>query len=923
MKKIILLLIWLFLIWNSFANWEDVIQQEENQAQQQKIQVLNENFKLEKFATQDEFENVLVEKMYDKVLDSCNYNWYPYPVPMYKGLIMEDSVNFADTTESIATNSAVMEKRSSSIVADKNVSYWNTNLQKVNVDEPEILKLTKDYIAYFNNQNWKIYIIKSSVSSWKIDLNSVKITDTIKVPKLINKHNLQLFFVNNQLIVIWSRYSKAFNWQVTDLVFYKINNWKASFNRIYDVKWRYKDARIVNNKVYLITDYNFLSIARKICENYIVSPVKKEIDSVRKKYQEQINLEYKKTYRERDYKKIQKLREQMNNEIKEIYKKQKKNINKAKILEKIKKWVSQKAIDIYVDKNAKFNFRWKIYPIWIRTTNSALNNILFVPTNFDKLNIYDLKFNLVNIVDIDTKQNPNQYVIFWNISNWQIHMTTKSLYLINNYYEWNSWRCRPWLLCILPYFPRWDFTLIHKLQVNWFNLNYINSQIVPWKPINQYSMDEDNNWNFRIFTKYYYPSRATDLYVFDKNLRLEWKIQGIAPWEDFKSSRFIEDKAYLVTFKATDPLFVIDLKDNKNPKILWELKIPWYSLYLHPAWKVGSVQYLIWIWQEAEEVHWNRSLPKNVKVDVYKVDYSKTVEDVCSKLDWEKLVKCLKSANIKIASCADDNENAWECPLTYEQLIAEAKEDKNWNNIYVEQLYSYILWNEKKVGNWGSYTPVFDNPRTFVYDKDLKLLLLPVYLTEDKIEKRCYPKYDWIENERVVNWEYCNEYTRKTPYFIWVKWLKIDLNNWITEVLSKNYIDLYKNVVALKKVVGYTNWLSKWWYKSENHRVSYYKAWNDFVPFEINMNFLDIFKWENDKFIAFNPLFNTKIDKKDKTPSKKCFYKKPAPGTITCQMYCGKRWILENNKCIEITVSAACSCPWFDTKSQCEENCLK
>jgi uncharacterized secreted protein with C-terminal beta-propeller domain len=45
-------------------------------------------------------------------------------------------------------------------------------------------------------------------------------------------------------------------------------------------------------------------------------------------------------------------------------------------------------------------------------------------------------------------------------------------------------------------------------------------------------------------------------------------LRHIAPGEEFKSSRFIQDKAYLVTFKATDPLFVIDLKDIKNPKIL-------------------------------------------------------------------------------------------------------------------------------------------------------------------------------------------------------------------------------------------------------------------------------------------------------------------------------------------------------------------
>jgi len=439
------------------------------------------------------------------------------------------------------------------------------------------------------------------------------------------------------------------------------------------------------------------------------------------------------------------------------------------------------------------------------------------------------------------------------MNNGQIHMTKKSLYLVNNYYENNSWRCRPWLYCILPYYPRWNFTLIHKLSIDWFNLNYVDSQIIPWQPINQYSMDEDNNWNFRIFTKYHYSQKATDLYVFDDKLKLKWKIQGIAEGEEFKSSRFIDDKVYLVTFKATDPLFVIDLKDLKNPKIIWELKIPWYSLYLHPLKKEWNIQYLLWIWQQAEEVHWNRSLPKNIKIDVYKVDYNSL----------------------------------------------------SWNKIKVEQTYSYILWDEKIVWNWWSYTPAFNNPRTFIYDDDNKLLLLPVYLTKDNIEKRCSPRY--------INEGSCYDYNQKIPYFIGIKWLKIDLTNWISEVLSKNYMSLYKN---------YNNSLTQWRYKDENHRASYYKIWNNFVPFEINTNFIDLFKWNLDEFIAFNQKFK-KEEEKNNNIDKRCFYEKPKTWTITCQMYCGKRWILENWSCNQIQVNAACSCPWFDIKDQCKKECVK
>ena len=63
------------------------------------------------------------------------------------------------------------------------------------------------------------------------------------------------------------------------------------------------------------------------------------------------------------------------------------------------------------------------------------------------------------------------------------------------------------------------------------------------------------------------------------------------------ATRFMGDKAYLVTYRNTDPLFVIDLKDETNPKVLGELHIPGYSSYLHPY----DENHLIGIGMETEE----------------------------------------------------------------------------------------------------------------------------------------------------------------------------------------------------------------------------------------------------------------------------------------------------------------------------------
>lgn len=54
------------------------------------------------------------------------------------------------------------------------------------------------------------------------------------------------------------------------------------------------------------------------------------------------------------------------------------------------------------------------------------------------------------------------------------------------------------------------------------------------------------------------------------------------PGERLYSVRFMQNRAYLVTFDRIDPLYVIDLNDTHQPNILGELEIPGYSDYLHP-----------------------------------------------------------------------------------------------------------------------------------------------------------------------------------------------------------------------------------------------------------------------------------------------------------------------------------------------------
>jgi inhibitor of cysteine peptidase len=130
-------------------------------------------------------------------------------------------------------------------------------------------------------------------------------------------------------------------------------------------------------------------------------------------------------------------------------------------------------------------------------------------------------------------------------------------------------------------------TVIYRFALNNGKLDYTGKGQVPGSILNQFSMDESNGF-FRIATTKGdvwgegENISKNNLYVLDSSLGICGSLEDIAPGEKIYSTRFMGDRAYMVTFKKVDPLFVIDLKDAKNPKILGALKIPGYSDYLHP-----------------------------------------------------------------------------------------------------------------------------------------------------------------------------------------------------------------------------------------------------------------------------------------------------------------------------------------------------
>ena len=78
---------------------------------------------------------------------------------------------------------------------------------------------------------------------------------------------------------------------------------------------------------------------------------------------------------------------------------------------------------------------------------------------------------------------------------------------------------------------------------------------------------------------------ANDVYVLDADLDREGRLLDLGQGERIYAARFMGETGYLVTFKETDPFYVLDLSDPDEPRKAGELKIPGYSSYLHPLGK--------------------------------------------------------------------------------------------------------------------------------------------------------------------------------------------------------------------------------------------------------------------------------------------------------------------------------------------------
>ncbi len=177
---------------------------------------------------------------------------------------------------------------------------------------------------------------------------------------------------------------------------------------------------------------------------------------------------------------------------------------------------------------------------------------------------------------------------------------------------------------------------------------------------NQFSADEYDGYLRVVTTEYEYnmiyePSDIEEfqdkyrnnVYVLDDKLNVYGRIEGLAEDERIYSARFMKDKGYFVTFRNTDPLFVVDFSKPDNPKILSELKVTGFSSYLH----MWNDNLLLGIGMEANE----SGITSGVKLSMFDIsDLNNTKE---------------------IAKYVEEDTEAYEALNNYKEILVD--ENKN------------------------------------------------------------------------------------------------------------------------------------------------------------------------------------------------------------------------------------------------------
>ena len=166
---------------------------------------------------------------------------------------------------------------------------------------------------------------------------------------------------------------------------------------------------------------------------------------------------------------------------------------------------------------------------------------------------------------------------------------------------WDLWRwIGPAVDAIWPTEP------VNRTDLHTFDISdpdqttYVASGSVEGRLLNQWALDEQDGV-LRVATTTDPPgasvqSQSSLVMLREKGEQLAetGRVDGLGVTEQIRAVRYLsKDLAAVVTFRQTDPLYLVDTSDPTAPRVAGELKIPGYSAYLHPVadgWLLGVGQ---------------------------------------------------------------------------------------------------------------------------------------------------------------------------------------------------------------------------------------------------------------------------------------------------------------------------------------------
>jgi hypothetical protein len=110
------------------------------------------------------------------------------------------------------------------------------------------------------------------------------------------------------------------------------------------------------------------------------------------------------------------------------------------------------------------------------------------------------------------------------------------------------------------------------------------------------------------------------------------QVGGLGHGEQIQAVRFVGDVGYVVTFRQTDPLYLVDLSDPAQPRVRGELELLGFSAYLHP---VGDGR-LLGIGQDAGD-DGRRTGAQVALFDVSDLDHPRLVSKVALPQGWSQV----------------------------------------------------------------------------------------------------------------------------------------------------------------------------------------------------------------------------------------------------------------------------------------------